>query len=144
MPLPQNDLAYSPHAGLQVYPGLCKFSWPAELQHLTSKKFLSIFWWPVFKFNQRWFTRSDFFLSCKRLPGFTDLWRTIQKGAFAYNTLFFQMTPLRRCATDLADITTLALFFGDEFIDGIATAAGRPLIRELVRKEPEIFYMQAG
>ena len=72
-----------------------------------------------------------------------DLWKTIQKGAFAYNTLFFRMTPLRPATTDLADITTLALFFGDEFIDGIATTAGKPFIQQLVKNDPEIFYMQS-
>lgn len=142
MPLQQNDLAYSRPIYLQAYPGLGKFSWSSELRHLSSKRFLSIFWWPVFKHNQRWFTQSDFFLSCKQLPEFMDLWKTIQKGAFAYNTLFFRMVPTRRYTTDLADVTTLALFFGDEFIDGIASTAGKPLIRELVKNDPEIFYMQ--
>jgi hypothetical protein len=99
-------------------------------------------WWPAFTFNQRWFTRSEFFCSCKKLPAFFDLWKTIQKGAFAYNTLFFDLLPLRKSSTDLADITTLALFFGDEFIDGIATAAGKPFIQEMVKNDSELFYMQ--
>ena len=142
MPLPQNDLLISAPVHLQVYPGLGKFSWSSELRHLSSKRFLSIFWWPAFKYHQRWFTHSDFFLSCKELPEFMDLWKTIQKGAFAYNTLFFRMTPFRRSTTDLADITTLALFFGDEFIDGIATTAGKSFIRQLVKNDPELFYMQ--
>ena len=142
MPLPQTELAYSQRVPLHAYPGQGKFSWSSELRHLGSKRFLSIFWWPVFKYNQRWFTSSEFFLHCKQLPEFTDLWKTIQKGAFAYNTLFFRMAPLRRYTTDLADITTLALFFGDEFIDGIASTAGKPLIRELVKNDPELFHMQ--
>jgi hypothetical protein len=141
MPLHQNDFALSRPFHLQAYPGMGKFSWSSEMRHLTSKKILNVCWWPVFKYHQRWFTRSDFFLSCKQLPGFTDLWKTIQKGAFAYNTLFFRMIPSRRYTTDLADVTTLALFFGDEFIDGIASAAGKPLIRQLVKNDPEIFYM---
>jgi hypothetical protein len=141
MPLPQHEPAFA-HAYLHAYPGKGKFSWSSELRHLSSRKFLNFIWWPVFTFNQRWFTRSDFFLSCRKLPEFMDLWKTIQKGAFAYNTLFFGMTPLRRSSTDLADITTLALFFGDEFIDGIATTAGKPLIQQLVKNDPELFYMQ--
>src|SRR6476659_6932484 len=95
MPLPQNDLLISTPVQLQAYPGLGKFSWSSELRHLSSKRFLSIFWWPAFQYHQRWFTNSDFFLSCKQLPEFTDLWKTIQKGAFAYNTLFFRMSPSR-------------------------------------------------
>ena len=141
MPLPQNEPAFAP-AYLHVYPGKGKFSWSSELRHLGSRKFLSFMWWPVFTFNQRWFTHSDFFLSCRKLPEFMDLWKTIQKGAFAYNTLFFGMNPVRRSSTDLADITTLALFFGDEFIDGIATTAGKPFIQQLVKNDPELFYMQ--
>ncbi len=142
MPLPQNDLLISPPVRLHAYPGMGKFSWSSELRHLSSKRFLSIFWWPAFKYHQRWFTHSDFFLSCKELPELMDLWKTIQKGAFAYNTLFFRMTPLHRSTTDLADITTLALFFGDEFIDGIATTAGKSFIQQLVKNDPELFYMQ--
>jgi len=142
MPLPQNDLLKTSPVHLQSYPGLGKFSWSSELRHLSSKRFLSIFWWPAFKYHQRWFTHTDYFLSCKKLPEFMDLWKTIQKGAFAYNTLFFRMRPSRHCPTDLADITTLALFFGDEFIDGIATTAGKPFIQQLVKNDPELFYMQ--
>src|SRR5437868_10773780 len=87
MPLPKNDLLISNPVQLQAYPGLGKFSWSSELKHLSSKRFLSILGWPAFQYHQRWFTRSDFFLSCKQLPEFTGLWKTIQKGAFAYNTL---------------------------------------------------------
>lgn len=145
MPLPQNywDLTAPTRLPVTAYSGRVKFSWATELKHLVSNKFLNFLWWPVFKFHQLWFTHSALFLSCKKLPQFTDLWKTIQKGAFAYNTLFFKKSPLRHPETDLADITTLALFFGDEFIDGIAAAAGKPLIRQLVNKNPSRFYLQA-
>jgi len=144
MPLPQNHLdlpkpAYIPLRSC-LSPG--KFSWTSELKHLASGKFLNILWWPVFKFHQRWFTHSALFLSCKNLLQFTDLWKTIQKGAFAYNTLFFGKTPFRRSETDLADITTLTLFFGDEFIDGIAAEASKPFIRQLIQNDPHRFYLQ--
>ena len=119
-----------------------KFSWASELKHLVSRKFLNILWWPAFKFHQRHFTHSALFVSCKDLPGFLDLWRTIQKGSFAYNTLFLKKTPFRKPETELADITTLALFFGDEFIDGIASEAGKPFIRKLVQENPQRFYLQ--
>lgn len=144
MPLPQNywDLTASTPRPVAAYTGRVKFSWVSELKHLVSYKFLNILWWPVFKFHQRRFTHSSLFLFCKKLPLFTDLWRTIQKGSFAYNTLFLKISPFRRSKTDLADITTLALFFGDEFIDGIAAAAGKPFIRQLVNKNPSRFYLQ--
>jgi hypothetical protein len=77
------------------------------------------------------------------LPGFSDLWKTIQKGSFAYNTLFLGISPLTHSsATDLADITTLTLFFGDEFIDGVAADAGKPFIRALIKKKNDKFYLQ--
>jgi len=77
------------------------------------------------------------------LPGFPDLWKTIQKGSFAYNTLFLGLSPTKlSTATDLADITTLALFFGDEFIDGIAADAGKPFICSIIQSNNNKFYLQ--
>lgn len=144
MPLPQNQLAYpvQNYPVLQVYTGSSKFSWGSELRHLVSSKFLNILLWPVFKFHQRWFTHSNFLSSCKKLPGFNQLWNTIQKGAFAYNSLFLGLSPFRRQATDLADITTLTLFFGDEFIDGLAETAGKSVVHQLVKNDPELFYLR--
>ena len=145
MPLPQNQLAAIPvQAGipLQVYTGPGSFSWAPELRHLLSIKFLKILGWPFFKFRQRWFTHSAFIKSCKKLPGFKQLWNTIQKGAYAYNSLFLGLSPFCRHQTDLADITTLALFFGDEFIDGLAETAGKPFIRQLLKEHQQLFYLQ--
>jgi hypothetical protein len=144
MPHTQNQLIADsqPDLSLHAYHGLGKFSWPAEFRHLMSRKFLNVICWPVFKYHQRWFTHSPVFSACKKQPGFNDLWKTIQKGAFAYNTLFLGITPLRKSTTDLADITTLALFWGDEFIDGIAEIAGKPFILQLIKDDPGIFYLQ--
>jgi len=144
MPLPQNQLAVPApeHPSLQVYTGTGRSWWSSELRHLISSNFLNILWWPVFRLNQRWFTHSVFLKSCKKLPGFHQLWSTIQKGAFAYNTLFLRLSPFRRQPTDLADITTLTLFFGDEFIDGLAEAAGKSLIQQLMKNDPELFCLK--
>jgi hypothetical protein len=118
------------------------FSWTKELDHIFSRKFLNIAWWPVFKLRQNWRMDSAFFRNCRQLPGFENLWKTIQKGSFAYNTLFLGITPFHRSSTHLADVTTLALFFGDEFIDGICETAGKPLIRQLVNSGVSDFYMR--
>jgi hypothetical protein len=134
--------AAQPDLSLQAYHGSGRFSWSSEFRHLFSKKIWNIFGWPVFQYHQRWFTRSPVFATCKKLPGFHDLWKTIQKGGYAYNSLFLGISPLRRSVTDLADITTLALFWGDEFIDGIADVAGKSLIQQLVKKDEDIFYLQ--
>jgi len=143
MPRGQNQkaLRQQTSAPLQAYAGLHKFSWTTEFRHLLSRKFLKVSWWPLFKFQQRWFTHSSFMRSCKRMPEFDKLWSTIQKGAFAYNNLFLELSPLRRHATDLADITTLALFFGDEFIDALAETAGKPFIRQLMGSNNQRFYL---
>src|SRR5687767_12534822 len=107
-----------------------RFSWANEFKNIFSCKSLNFLLWPVFKNKQRRFTRSTVFKLCRPLPGFLNLWKTIQKGSFAYNTLFLNINPLKRASscTDLADVTTLALFFGDEFIDGIRLSAGKDFI----------------
>jgi hypothetical protein len=143
MPLPQNQLASSGQTSvsLHAYSGSHKFSWTAELRHFFSRKFLKILWWPLFRFQQRWFTDSPLMISCRQMPEFEKLWSTIQKGAFAYNNLFLELSPFRRHPTDLADIITLALFFGDEFIDGLAETAGKPFIQRLMKDNNQQFYL---
>jgi len=143
MPLRQNQQAFSrqPSAFLQAYAGSHRFSWTAELRHILSRKFSKILWWPLFRFQQRWFTHSPFMRSCRQMPEFDKLWNTIQKGAFAYNNLFLRLSPFRRHSTDLADITTLALFFGDEFIDGLAETTGKPFIQKLMEDNEQRFYL---
>lgn len=77
------------------------------------------------------------------LPGFRGLWQNIQKGSFAYNSLFIGLTPFSNLKPGcIADITTLALFFGDEFIDGVAGKAGKPLMARLLKKNTRDFYLQ--
>ena len=118
-----------------------KFSWRNELRELFSVKLLNIIWWPLFRYRQRYFTRGPIFKQCKQLPVFSNLWNTIQKGSFAYNCLFLGIKPYHRSSslTDLADVTTLALFFGDEFIDGISKATGKEKIRNILAQHPNCF-----
>ena len=144
MPPRQNQQAFSKQVStsLQAYTGYHRFSWATELRHILSRKFSKIFWWPLFRFQQRWFTHSPFMRSCRQMPEFDKLWNTIQKGAFAYNNLFLRISPFCRHSTDLADITTLALFFGDEFIDGLAETTGKPFIQRLLENGDQHFYLQ--
>ena len=110
-----------------------KFSWASELRHLLSTKTLNVCWWPVFMFRQRKLTYSALFRECAELPGFKALWQTIQKGSFAYNRLFLKLPLFRQNKeTDIADILTLLLFFGDEFIDGVSCEAGNKFILEIL------------
>ncbi len=124
--------------------GVPKFSWGIEIRHLLSSNFLSIICWPVFTFKQRHLTESNLLKTCQQLPGFSSLWKTIQKGSFAYNTLLLGIVPLKSNSniTDLADITTLTLFFGDEFIDGVCAAAGKHCIEKMFRANPVDFYVR--
>ena len=130
-----------PQSGYK-HPG--RFSWANELKYIFSYKGFNFLLWPVFKIRQRHFTRSTIFKLCKPLPVFLNLWKTIQKGSFAYNTLFLGIIPLHRSSsrTDLADITTLAFFFGDEFIDGIRLSAGKDFILNLLNNNAEQFYLR--
>jgi len=145
MPFSQKNLAIDTTAypPLQHYTCDATFSWASECRHLFSSRSLHICNWPVFLWRQRHFNRSPLFQSCKTLPGFPGLWKTIQKGSFAYNSLLLGLSPYQpSSATHLADITTLALFFGDAFIDGIAATAGKPFIQQLVRDKPDRFCLK--
>lgn len=118
-----------------------EFSWRSESRYFFSRKMLNICCWPLFQFYQRKFSRSAFMISCKKLPGFSELWEMIQKGSFAYNTLYLGLNPVYRSAADLADITTLALFFGDEFIDGIMATSGKLFMKKLMAENTHRFYL---
>jgi len=145
MPFSQKNLAIDTtvYPPLQHYTCDAKFSWASECSHLFSSRSMHIFNWPVFLFRQRHFNASPLFQSCKSLPGFSGLWKTIQKGSFAYNSLFLGLSPYQPTSpTHLADITTLALFFGDAFIDGMAATAGKPFIQQLVRDNPDRFCLK--
>lgn len=124
--------------------GSTHFSWSCELKNIFSVKFLHLFFWHLFKKRQKCFTTTVVFKLCRRLPGFAALWSTIQKGSFAYNTLFLGIKPFYRASVNtlLADVTTLALFFGDEFIDGIRLSAGKQFVLDILNNNPQKFYMR--
>lgn len=58
--------------------------------------------------------------------------------------MFLGIKPYQRslASTDLADVTTLALFFGDELIDGVCKTAGKEKMRALLNKNPSRFYLK--
>lgn len=145
MPHTKNNpvLAPASYPSLQHYTGTGRFSWTAEWKHLLSPNLFKAGWWPLFRISQQRLHRQPVFRDCMRLPGFPDLWKTIQKGSFAYNHLFLGLSPLRHARRlQVADITTVALFFGDEFIDGVASAAGKKFVKALIGNNPEQFTMR--
>ncbi|MES2776798.1 MAG: hypothetical protein V4722_21645 [Bacteroidota bacterium] len=120
------------------------FSIVAELKQICSAGIARLFFYPVHILSQRLATRSDFFKQCSSLPHFTSLWKTIRGGSFAYNSLLLGITPLHFAAsrTVIADLTCLAILFGDEFIDGISQTTGKPFVASLMKDNKEHFYLQ--
>lgn len=67
----------------------------------------------------------------------------IEKGSFAYDTLLFKQSPLQifKNKSHLANLVCLAILFGDEFIDGIATQYGKKNIQQLLSSNEVDYYL---
>lgn len=141
--MPPEPLVITPpvHTSLISIAGRKKFSWLNECRHLFSRKTLSIFWWPVFKIREQDVLKNEVFKKCNKLPGFRSLWTCIRCGSFAYNSLFLRISPWHR-HTILTDILTVALFFGDEFIDGITEVTGKETMRKILASNGNKVYMK--
>ncbi|MGG9971978.1 hypothetical protein ACQ33O_09320 [Ferruginibacter sp. SUN002] len=61
----------------------------------------------------------------------------IEKGSFAYDTLLFRQNAFQilQNKSHLANLVCLAILFGDEFIDGIATSYGKDNIKTVLSNE---------
>lgn len=59
----------------------------------------------------------------------------IEKGSFAYDTLLFEQSAfqLLKNKSHLANLVCLAILFGDEFIDGLASVHGKENIQYLLK-----------
>jgi hypothetical protein len=68
----------------------------------------------------------------------------IEKGSFAYDTLLFNQSPwqLFKNKSHLANLVCLAILFGDEFIDGIATEYGKQNIQAVLENASFNYYLQ--
>ena len=68
----------------------------------------------------------------------------IEKGSFAYDTLLFKQSPLQllKNKSHLANLVCLAILFGDEFIDGIATEHGKQHIQRILNNKKPDYYLQ--
>jgi len=68
----------------------------------------------------------------------------IEKGSFAYDTLLFRQSPLQllKNKSHLANLVCLAILFGDEFIDGIATVHGKKNIRHILSNDQLDYYLR--
>ena len=117
--------------------------WKYEITHWLSPINFYIYFWQLVRLRNRFFTRHAFFKTAFTLPHFNKLWNTICKGSFAYNTFLFRKSPFSKNynSTFLADLTSLALLFGDEFVDGICTETGKTKMQELLKENGNNFYL---
>lgn len=67
----------------------------------------------------------------------------IEKGSFAYDTILFKQTPLQlfKNKSHLVNLVCLAILFGDEFIDGVATTYGRKNIQHILNNNDFSYYL---
>jgi hypothetical protein len=68
----------------------------------------------------------------------------IEKGSFAYDTILFKQNAFQiiKNKSHLANLVCLALLFGDEFIDGIATTYGKQNTSKVLKNNAYNYYLQ--
>ncbi len=68
----------------------------------------------------------------------------IEKGSFAYDTILFKQSPFQiiNNKSHLANLVCLALLFGDEFMDGIATIYGKCNTKKVLNNNAYNYYLQ--
>ncbi len=68
----------------------------------------------------------------------------IEKGSFAYDTLLFKQSPVQLLSnkSHLANLVCLAILFGDEFIDGVATEYGKSNVQKVLANPLVNYYLQ--
>ena len=117
--------------------------WKDEIAHWFAPINFYVYLWQPVRSRNYFFTRHTFFKTAFKLPHFNKLWNNICKGSFAYNTFLFRKPAFSKNYnnTFLADLTCLALLFGDEFIDGICTEIGKTTVRHLLKENGNKFYL---
>lgn len=117
--------------------------WKDEVAHWFAPINFYVYLWQPVRSRNYFFTRHSFFKKAFTLPYFDQLWNNICKGSFAYNTFLFRKPAFSKNYnnTFLADITCLAILFGDEFIDGVCTEIGKPQIQHLLKENGNKFYL---
>jgi len=117
--------------------------WKDELAHWFAPINFYVYLWQPVRLRNYFFTRHSFFKTASKLPHFNELWDSICKGSFAYNTFLVRKPAFSKHYTNtfLADLTCLALLFGDEFIDGICTEIGKTTVQQLLKDNGNRFYL---
>lgn len=117
--------------------------WKDEVAHWFDPINFYVYLWQPVRLRNRFLTNHPFFKSAFQLPHFYTLWDNICKGSFAYNTFLFRKPAFSRNYdnTFLADLTCLALLFGDEFIDGICNEISKEKVQQLLKENGNKFYL---
>ena len=117
--------------------------WKDEVTHWFDPVNFYVYLWQPVRLRNHSLTLHQFFKTAFTLPHFNTLWDNICKGSFAYNTFLFRKPAFSKNYknTFLADLTCLALLFGDEFIDGICNETGKEKVQELLKENGNRFYL---
>jgi hypothetical protein len=117
--------------------------WKDEVIHWFALINFYVYLWQPVRLRNYFLTRHSFFKTAFTLPHFNTLWDNICKGSFAYNTFLFRKPAFSKNYknTFLADLTCLALLFGDEFIDGICNKTGKAKVQQLLKENGNRFYL---
>jgi hypothetical protein len=117
--------------------------WKDEVAHWFDPINFYVYLWQPVRLRNRLLTDHSFFKKAFQLPHFNTLWDNICKGSFAYNTFLFRKPAFSKNYknTFLADLTCLALLFGDEFIDGICGEVGKEKVQQLLKEKGNTFYL---
>lgn len=117
--------------------------WKDEVAHWFAPINFYVYLWQPVRSRNYFFARHSFFKKAFKLPHFNELWNNICKGSFAYNTFLFRKPAFSKNYnnTFLADLTCLALLFGDEFIDGICSEIGKTTVQQLLKENGNKFYL---
>lgn len=117
--------------------------WKDEIVHWFDPINFYVYLWQPVRLKTWFLTRHPFFKMAFGLPHFNTLWDNICKGSFAYNTFLYRKPAFSKNYHNsfLADLTCLALLFGDEFIDGICNETGKATVRQLLKENGTRFYL---
>jgi len=117
--------------------------WKNEIAHWFDPINFYVYLWQPVRLQSYFLTRHPFFKTAFKLPHFNTLWDNICKGSFAYNTFLYRKPAFSKNYrnTFLADLTCLALLFGDEFIDGICNEVGKATVQQLLKENGNKFYL---
>ncbi len=121
-----------------------KITFVKELKHFLQFTAQMIFAFPLgmcMRYRIRKNKRLNHILQFEELK---SVRRNIEKGSFAYDTILFKISPfqLLKNKSHLANLVCLALLFGDEFIDGIATTFGKENTKNILNNKQYNYYLQ--